>query len=1445
MARPTKSRAAASPGLFDTTSEGEGGLAARRGILNHGGLFSPYYLFDVMGRQHRDELRREDVEELASAVRPLFRRAARRLNAGSSRSETWNILEAPLLETLGFDPVAASDPVPTATGEVPVTHMQIGVDGEPLLLIDAHPVGTDLAHDNYPAEHGLTAQPIELAFEAAVDAHPTARWGLLTNGGELRLYRKGGPVARQYLAARLAALVDGDLPDEWTALFACFRRDSLVPDPEGRSFVDRVLAESGQHARRIADDLRENVRDAVEALARGVIADRANWALWGGEPPDRAVAQRLFQECLYVLYRILFVAFAEAHDLLPAASSRVYRESYAFEHLRDVCDVPLPVGSGEGSYLWESLQVLFRLVRSGYGAEENAPFVIPPLGGELFDPAKAPVLDAAKVSDRYMHAVVRALSLDRSGRRGAPSRFSYLDLGVDQLGSVYEGLLAYEPDIAMEPMVEARLTRNDKPKGEVLLVPQVSVEASRRLVQVSDEVIPAGSFIIRAQGARRKASGSYYTPSPLAKVMVQKAVEPLVTPIIAGCAQRDESGRPRRSPEEILNLTVIDQAMGSGAFLVHAVHLLANAYRDALQAVGAGEERLLPEEMAAMKRLIAQRCIYGIDLNPMAVELAKVSLWLETLAVTEPLSFLDAHLRRGDALIGAPDTVSGEGPRLDRIPDSAFAATRPDSPPTWKSTLRGVRKRNASALRGLQRDADTGQVDWFEEALRISLEQAMTELRQLHGQIASQVLSAEAPIEMKQRLETEKAGAYAEAIAQPINAVLREVADLWCAVWFWPEAAVVAPPDTGQYRDIAAELLAAARGERPVSLTPTQEGQRALARNVAMERRFLHRWLEYPEVEAAGGYSVVVGNPPWETVNSDRDEFFAAVDAETVALEGKALDARIAALVDDRPDVGAAWNAEVLLREQQAGFLADSGIYRWRSGAGGYVNTYQLFFERGVRDLASGGSCALVLAGAFVLKPNAAALRRAAFMEYRLRFVLLSDNERKTYPGITDRMEFCLVHVTREAPVPELPCLFLVGKREDGGWRSLPLPQLVETIERLPTGAILLPLSMVEAIAPETLAPPTITSARDGELLSRIYARFPRLSDPGSGWTADFGREIDSSTHREHFFHRDVLLGSGGVRTGETRIERQGTVYVPLLEGRNIWQLVYGFTDPKLWISQVDMNMLLRPQPEYKGVRSNGTLRVAWRDVARIIDRRTMVAAIIPAGVTSKDKLPYVRAGCMSPRQMVALAALWTSFGFDWQMRTQGIGAMKFGPLLAQPVPPPSALEPLLPLAIAALQPDWLRGQAEDACGMAGEKVEWWRARARLDAAIFQLYGFSLEEATYVVSTFPQLDREQQPLLGEERSSVTRDLVLAEYGRRLGGERVDVGALFAAVGRQSLGGVGDARERAERALGVGAIPYVEIPQADQSRQWAEDVEPEDAEEAYDLMVANTAVEDGP
>ena len=468
--------------VSETAMGRDGGLSdvtARRGIVNQGGLFSPYYLFDVMAKLHRDELDRQGIAELAFEVRSLFRRAARRLEAGSTRAETWAVWHDPLLGVLGLHPADLAEPVETPSGMVPVGTALPGPDGEPLVLVDLHGVDTDLDRGKYVADHDVSTQPISLAFEAAVDAHPTARWGLLGNGSELRLYREGGQVSRQYLAAVFAALVDGDLPDEWTALYACFRGASFVDGADKRCFLDRILLESGQHTRRIADDLRENVRDAVEALARGVLAQPENRPLWGDEPPDRGVAQHLFEETLYFLYRILFVAFAEAHDLLPAASSQAYRNAYSFEHLRDVCDAPLPAGAGDRTYLWDTLRALTRLVRDGYGTDDElAPFIIPPLGGELFSTARTIWLDQAVVTDHYMHAVIRALSLDRSGRRGAPSRFSYLDLGVDQLGSVYEGLLAYEADIATETMTEARLLRNGKPTGDVLLVPLAAVEAA-------------------------------------------------------------------------------------------------------------------------------------------------------------------------------------------------------------------------------------------------------------------------------------------------------------------------------------------------------------------------------------------------------------------------------------------------------------------------------------------------------------------------------------------------------------------------------------------------------------------------------------------------------------------------------------------------------------------------------------------------------------------------------------------------------------------------------------------------------------------------------------------------------------------------------------------------------------------------------------------------------
>jgi hypothetical protein len=231
-----------------------------------------------------------------------------------------------------------------------------------------------------------------------------------------------------------------------------------------------------------------------------------------------------------------------------------------------------------------------------------------------------------------------------------------------------------------------------------------------------------------------------------------------------------------------------------------------------------------------------------------------------------------------------------------------------------------------------------------------------------------------------------------------------------------------------------------------------------------------------------------------------------------------------------------------------------------------------------------------------------------------------------------------------------------------------------------------------------------------------------------------------------------------------------------------------------------------------------------------------MIAAILPPMTASKHKLPYVRAGSLTPSEMVLLAVLWSSVEFDWQLRTQGISGMTFGSLRDQVVATPDQLSAMLRTGLAAIQPTWLRDQAAAECGVEPDYLDWWQARAQLDAQIFRVYGFSLEEAGYVFSTFPMLDRQQQPLPGEITSTITRDLVLARFAELLGVKPPDVGELFEVFGRPPLGGRGQVDDRANRALALGAIPYVAMPQADQTRDLDEE-EDEDAIQAAEEVMA--------
>jgi len=475
-----------------------------------------------------------------------------------------------------------------------------------------------------------------------------ARWAVLTDGKKWRLYY--GPTSHRldsYYEIDLPTVLEkGDLED-FKYFYLFFRHGAFLEGSSGECFLDEVYDESNVFAQELGEDLQDNIYEAIKVLSEGFM-----------QYPDNDLSEDdldlIHDSSLIYLYRLIFVLYAESEgrDLLDT-NNEIYEESYSLNTLKqDVAeelDSPNPKYRDWQDNLWDRLDELFKLIDQGSQSrgipEED--LYIPAYNGGLFrtnpdedDSVEARFLANHQVGDAYLAEVIELLTRSQNGNGGGKIFVDYSSLDVRHLGSIYEGLLEYQLDVADEPL--ALEDGEYVPAGE------------------SDEVIvEKGEVHLSTGSGERKATGSYYTPEYVVEYIVEETLEPLVTDIsedLMAQSARDEGGFAAEFAERIFDLKILDPAMGSGHFLTSAIDYLAREIIDAQerQAAQQGIETVDEEhDINWARRQVAQRCIYGVDLNPLAVELAKVSLWLRTLAAEQPLAFLDHHLKTGNSLVGS------------------------------------------------------------------------------------------------------------------------------------------------------------------------------------------------------------------------------------------------------------------------------------------------------------------------------------------------------------------------------------------------------------------------------------------------------------------------------------------------------------------------------------------------------------------------------------------------------------------------------------------------------------------------------------------------------------------------------------------------------------------------------------------------------------------------
>jgi hypothetical protein len=1133
-------------------------------------------------------------------------------------------------------------------------------------------------------------------------------WAFLANGRRLRILRDNASLTRQaYVEFDLEAMMAGEVYADFVLLWLLCHQSRVESESPSRCWLERWSQVADSQGTRALEQLRKGVEVAISTLGQRFLSHPANQELRRLLQTGALSAQEYNHQLRRLVYRLLFLFVVEDRDVLldPAAAPEAkecYQRYYSVNRLRSLADRHRGTRHHD---LYLGLQVVMQHL----GGEGCPALGLPALGSFLWSNEATPALDGCQLANSALLETVRALAFicDRNGRRPV----DYKNLQSRELGSIYESLLE--------------------------LHPYLNIDAKTFKLET-------------VEGNRRKTTGCYYTPESLVQTLLRTTLNPVL----------DSATRQPDPEAAILNLKICDTACGSGHFLTAAAQRMAKQ----LATLRTGDEEPGLDAVRTALRQVISRCIYGVDVNRMAVELCKVALWMEAMEPGKPLPFLEHHIQWGNSLIGATPALMARG-----IPDDVFKPIRGDD----KALCRDLKRQNKREREQAQLtlvDPSTRPWEWLEDMAAYAPEhQPWQQLEELAAQMAElDGIPDEtiAQVQLKQRQ-------YKELLASTEYRFSRFRADSWCAAFVWRK--------TPGFDYALTEEVFRKIKQNPYNAADWLWGE---VENLQAQYHFFH-WhvafahifrvpkqaeaVEHEQAGWSGGFDVELGNTPWERIKVQEREWFAAYRPDiSNSVNATQRKRKIQALKTEDPELYGQFMERCRQSDGESHFIHHSGKYPLCGR--GDINTFAVFAEINRLLLQPNGRLGCIVPSSMATADTT----KYFFQDLMASKALVSyydfENRAKIFfPAVDSRMRFALMTLTgSQQPVEQADFVFFAHRIED-------LAQSDRHIH--------LTLDDINLLNPGTKTCPTFRSQREFAIARQVYQTIPVLGQSdhqGDRWqlritqglfsqTADIGllqpaTAIDSDQTDLIRCYEARMISSFNHREGSAGITDKNTFRT----GVSIAISDEERTDPhflaqsRYWASPQDTAQRLPKDYPYQWL-------MGFKDVTSATNTRTMIACVLPkTAVLCSIRVVFLEDyRDATPGGLLSLLANWNSFCFDFFCRQSTPGNHLSDYIVRQlPTLPPSTYQQPCPWDAVLTLEDWilprvleltytawdLEGFAKD-CGYEAAPFPWnldrrsW-LQAELDAAFFHLYSIQREDVDFMLESFPIVKRKDQQKLG-------------------------------------------------------------------------------------------------